>query len=278
MPTDFTLAAFAGLCQRAARTRVLPVADFLRTAPCVPFVILRFDVDYREAFAVRLAQMLAAERLRGTFYFRHHADGFDWAAIDMVAALGHEVGYHYETLDRSGGDFLAAGDRFLADISALRAHGVEVGTVAAHGAPPVSDTYAGNLDLLRADPSLLSQASLRGDAVASVDFGRLTYFSDAGWRWQRRNGAPPDAAVAPCSFADVLEQVAEPSPANYINIHPQQWFARPANTRYFRWRNRVGMRVVPRLRAIRRAATAPGAAASPRQPGTRSSPPGHGGS
>src|SRR5690606_31345583 len=180
--------------------RVMPVADYLQVAPCPPFVVLRFDIDYREAFAVRLAQLLAVERLRGTFYFRHHATGFDWSAIDTIAALGHEIGYHYETLDRCGGDFEAASAQFLADVETLRAHGVEVRTVAAHGSPPVAATYAGNLDLLRADPSLLSRAGLHGDAVASVRFEQVTYFSDAGWRWRRCDGTPPGVDPSPAQL------------------------------------------------------------------------------
>lgn len=253
MPDDFTLSTFADLCRHAAPLRVMPVADYLRAAPCAPFVILRFDVDYREPFAVRLARILARDRVRGTFYFRRHITGFDWHAIHAIASLGHEIGYHYETLDRCAGDFDAASELFLADIVALRARGVELQTVAAHSAPPVAESYSENLDLLRARPDLLSRADLRGDAVASVHFERLTYFSDAGWRWQRSEGTPPGVAPAASAPADVLDRLAQPGAALYINLHPQQWYARAGNVRYFRWRNRIGMRVVPPLRAARRA-------------------------
>lgn len=255
MPADFTLAAFAQLCRRAARQRTLTVADYLRAAPCPPFVILRFDVDYREPFALRLALLLARERIRGTFYFRHYAGGFDWSAITAVAALGHEVGYHYETLDRAEGNYEAAADMFLTDVAVMRSRGIELFTTAAHGAPPVTDTYTGNLDLLSARPRLLARAGLRGDAVASVDFRRLTYFSDAGWRWRRCDGTPPGESASPTTFADLLNRLAQPDAALYVNIHPQQWYARTANLRVYRWRNRLGMRVVPPLRGLRRALT-----------------------
>lgn len=252
MPADFTLAAFSELCQRAAPRRAMSVAEYLRAAPCAPFVILRFDVDYREPFALRLALLLARQRLRGTFYVRHHPTGFDWDAITAIAALGHELGYHYETLDRCRGDFHAAEETFLADIAALRARGVRVQTSAAHGAPPVTATYKDNLALLRANPTLIKRAELRGDAVASIDFTRLMYYSDAGWRWQRCDGTPPGVDTSPTSLADLLDRLAQPDAALYINIHPQQWFARAANVRAFRWRNRIGNRIVPWLRATRR--------------------------
>ena len=252
MPADFTLAAFAEICRRAAQQRTLTVADYLRTAPCAPLVILRFDVDYREPFALRLALLLARERVPGTFYFRHHATGFGWHTMTAIAALGHEVGYHYETLDRCQGDRKAAAEMFMADVAALRAGGIELQTVAAHGAPPANDTYTGNLDLLRAEPSLLVQAGLHGDAVASVDFERLTYYSDAGWRWRRCDGTPPGESAQATSFADLLARLAQPDAAFYINIHPQQWYARASNMQVYRWRNRLGMRIVPLLRGLRR--------------------------
>ncbi|HMM29068.1 MAG TPA: hypothetical protein PKD46_12370 [Aggregatilineaceae bacterium] len=253
MTTDFTLAAFATFCRQLAPLRVLTVRDYLRVAPCPPFLILRFDVDFREPFALRLGQILAAHGIRASFYFRCHASGFEWSAIHAIGALGHEVGYHYEALDRCRGDFDAAESLFLADIHALRAGDASVETVAAHGAPPVAAGYASNLDLLRARPDLLGRARLRGDAVASVDFTRLTYFSDAGWRWRRCNGTPPGSNAAPSSLAELYAAGVRPDAALYANIHPQHWYARPSGLRYYRWRHRLGVHLLPRLRAVRAA-------------------------
>lgn len=255
MPHDFTLAAFASFCRQIAPLRVITVRDYLRVAPCPPFLILRFDVDFREPFALRLGQILAAHEIRASFYFRCHASGFEWSAIRAIGALGHEVGYHYETLDRCKGDFFAAQRLFLADIHALRAGHVNVETVAAHRAPPVAAGYVSNLDLLRARPGLLRQARLRGDAVASVDFARLTYFSDAGWRWRRCDGTPPGTSTTPGSLDELCAASAQPDAALYANFHPQHWYALPSNLRYYRWRHRLGVHLLPRLRAWRAALT-----------------------
>lgn len=273
-PVDFTLAAFARLCASAADVPALSLSQFLWAAPVPPFVILRFDVDYHEAFAIRLAAMLSVYRLRGTFYFRRHAQGFAWDTLQAIATLGHDIGYHYETLDRCAGDFERASELFLADISALRARGFPVETVAAHGTPPVAPGYRGNLDLLRAAPHLLGQAALQGDAMLSVDFTSLRYFSDAGWRWQRCDGTPPGIAPQRSALTALHACLAQPDAAVYINIHPHQWYARPGNACFYRWRNRLGMRIVPRLRAwersIRRLGAALGAAACPPPPGIHS--------
>lgn len=253
MPVEFTVAAFQDLCRRAAHLPVFGVADYLRARPQPPVVIFRFDVDYRSQHAVRLASILARHGLRGTFYFRRHAAGFDHAAITAVAALGHEIGYHYETLDRCLGDFSAARAMFQQDIDDLRRSGVTVETVAAHGTPPLAPGYVGNLDLVRCDPGLIAQTDLAGDAVFSVDFARLRYFSDAGWRWTRHDSAPPGPGGKPSALTEVSACLARPETSVYLNIHPHQWFERAAATHYYRWRNRVGRVILPWLHALRRA-------------------------
>lgn len=253
MPAEYTVAAFQDLCRRAAHLPVFCVGDYLRAGPQPPAVIFRFDVDYRSQHAVRLASILARRGLRGTFYFRRHPAGFNHAAIRAVAALGHEIGYHYETLDRCGGDFLAARAMLQQDIDDLRRNDVTVETIAAHGTPPLAPGYAGNLDLVRRDPGLVGQLGLLGDAVLSVDFTRLCYFSDAGWHWTRHDGTPPGPGGRPSTLAEVGACLAHPETSVYLTFHPHQWFERAAVMHYFRWRNRVGMVILPRLRALRRA-------------------------
>ncbi len=171
MTLDFTLAAFAIFCRQVTTLRVLTVRDYLRVAPCPPFLILRFDVDFREPFALRLGQILAAHEIRATFYFRRHASWLrvarhtrDWGAG------GTNVGYHYEALDRCRGILTRQSSLFLADITRC-----ERATPAsrrsrrmAHRGPPPD--YASNLDLLRARPDLWAGhgcAATRSPALTS---------------------------------------------------------------------------------------------------------------
>jgi len=253
MPAEFTVAAFQDLCRGAAHLPVFGVGDYLRTQPQPPAVIFRFDVDYRSQHAVRLASILAQHSLRGTFYFRRPATGFDHTAIRAVAALGHEIGYHYETLDRCRGDFSAARAMLQQDIDDLRRSNVTVETIAAHGTPPLAPGYTGNLDLVRREPGLPGQLELLGDAIVSVDFTRLCYFSDAGWRWTRHDGTPPGPGGKPSALAEVNACLARPEMSVYLTFHPHQWFEWATVMHYYRWRNRVGTVMLPRLRALRRA-------------------------
>lgn len=250
MPLDFTFVAFDLFCQRISHMPVFTVAGFLTCSapPSTPFIILRLDVDFREAHAVHMARIANRRNVRGSFYFRRQVDGFDWRAIRLIADLGHEVGYHFETLDRCAGDFERARSLFLDDLETLRRAGFSIQTVAAHGAPPTAPTYHSNLDLLRRAPDLLDKAGLLGETTLSIDFTRLAYLSDADWRWRRYAHYYPGQRGGNTSLRAILSELARRDAGLYITFHPHQWFPGPAQALYFRTRNRIGRQWVRRIR------------------------------
>lgn len=252
MPLDFTFAAFDEFCGRIAHIPAYAVADYLaRSAPPpAPFVILRLDVDYREAHAVQMAQVAQRHHLRGSFYFRNRHGTFDLEAMRRIAALDHEVGYHFETLDTCGGDFEAAERLFLDHLDQLRRAGLVIHTVAAHGSPPTAPTYRSNLDLISRSARLLERAGVLGETTLSIDFTQITYASDATWRWRRYNGFRPGMRGTPTSLSEITTDLSRDAIGLYINFHPQQWFARPATMLYYRMRNRVGRRLLPHMRRL----------------------------
>jgi len=254
VPLDFTLAAFDEFCGRIAHLPVDTVADYLArsTPPSTPFVILRLDVDYREAHAVRMAHIAQRHHLRGSFYFRNRHGIVDLEAMRQIAALDHEVGYHFETLDTCRGDFEAAERLFLDHLEQLRRAGLTVHTVAAHGSPPTAPTYRSNLDLLSRSARLLEKAAVIGETTLSVDFTQITYASDATWRWRRYNGFQPGVQGRPTSLSEITKDLPRGAIGLYINFHPQQWFARPVTMLYYRMRNRAGRRLLPIIRQLAR--------------------------
>jgi hypothetical protein len=254
VPGAFTFAAFEGFCQRVAALPVFTVADYLdcEKPPRAPFVVLRFDVDYREPHAVQMAHIAARHRLRGSFYFRHHANGFDLPVMRAVAALGHETGYHFETLDTCQGNVTRARALFLAHIAQLRAVGLTIRTVAAHGSPPAAPGYRSNRDLMAGAPGLLAESGLLGETTFSMDFGRVDYVSDAFWRWRRYSRYIPEAnSGQPIALHLLPGAVVQDGVGLYVNFHPHQWFAHPLSAAAYRLRNQIGRRVVPVLRRIR---------------------------
>ena len=143
MPVDFTFAAFEPLCQAIAALPVFSVRDYLTNPPPhnTPFVILRFDVDYREHHAISLAAIATHYDMDGSFYFRHRNGSFDLDTMRAVAGHGHEIGYHFEALDTCRGDVNAAANHFATHIAALRAVGFDIRTAAAHGSTPTAANY-----------------------------------------------------------------------------------------------------------------------------------------
>jgi len=62
-------------------------------------VILRHDVDRLPENSLRTAKIEHDLGIRGSYYFRIVQESFDEEVIKKIAALGHEVGYHYEDVD-----------------------------------------------------------------------------------------------------------------------------------------------------------------------------------
>lgn len=250
MPLDFTLGAFDEFCQRISVMPVFTVADYLtHSGPLpIPFAILRLDVDYRESHGVALARIARDHALRGSFYFRCGAKSFPLDAMREVSELGHEVGYHFETLDTCGGDSKRAEEKFLEHLAELRAAGLAIRTVAAHGSIPTAPTYRSNLDLFLRSPGLFERAGILGETTLSIDFSKVTYCSDATWRWHRYTAFRPGTKGRPTSLRAIMSGLAQFETGIYINFHPQQWFAHPASATYYRTRNRIGRRLLPVLR------------------------------
>ena len=75
-----------------------PFSQFL-DKPQEKFIILRHDIDRLPKNSLRFAQIEHKLGIKGTYYFRIVPQSFDPDIIEKIAALGHEIGYHYEDID-----------------------------------------------------------------------------------------------------------------------------------------------------------------------------------
>jgi len=142
------------------------------------FVVLRHDIDRKPRNALAMARLEAAHGVHGTYYVRTIGKTFKPNLIERIEALGHEVGYHYEDLDRADGDPADAIESFESELARLRAI-VDVRTVCMHGNPLSPHD---NRDLWA--HAEFEEFDLRGEAYLSADFTDLTYFSDTGRTWK----------------------------------------------------------------------------------------------
>lgn len=185
MTRDFTDGAYADLLATAddANHAFLTVREYLaRDDLPERFLVLRHDVDRKPANALRFARLEASLGVASSFYVRAGDGGFDGRVVATIESLGHEVGYHYEDVDRTEGDRAEARESFAENLAGLRRHAT-VDTVSMHGNPLTPYDNRAMWDA----PDDLSSFDLLGGAYLSMDFGDVTYFSDAGRTW--RDGA-----------------------------------------------------------------------------------------
>ena len=68
-------------------------------------IIMRHDVDKKPYNALRIAKIENELGIESTFYFRTTKEVFIPEIISEISNLGHEVGYHYEVLCKSEGNY-----------------------------------------------------------------------------------------------------------------------------------------------------------------------------
>jgi len=185
MTADFTYGKYAELLEAGLDLGIpfLTVRDYLSAESLPPaFVVLRHDVDRKPGNALDFARIEAERGVRSTYYFRTVSETFRPSIIGVIESLGHEIGYHYEDLDRADGDRERARTVFSANLDRLR-QVADVSTVCMHGNPL---TPHDNRDLWTDAPSF-DEYGLLGEAYLSMDFADVDYYSDTGRSW--RDGA-----------------------------------------------------------------------------------------
>ena len=103
---DFTFHAYRRYIE-AIRSQYSPILRFdeylrLEKKPA-SFALIRHDVDRRPQKALRMARLEKEMGVRSSFYFRTRSHVFHPAIIRAIRRLGHEIGYHYESLVSVGG-------------------------------------------------------------------------------------------------------------------------------------------------------------------------------
>jgi hypothetical protein len=142
-----------------------------------------------------------------------------------VRALGHDVGYHYETLSRARGDVAQALALFAHDLARFREH-VPVRVASMHGSPLSRWDNRGLWDHARP-----ADFGLAGEVYRDVDYADVAYFSDTGRTWHpTRHNVRDHVGHAAAAVADTTDElialVASPRlPRLCLLAHPDRWSA-----------------------------------------------------
>jgi len=200
------------------------VLEYLESAvPSEPFAVLRHDVDKRPDMALRMARLEAEKGISSTYYFRRAEHCFDPAIIGQVAALGHEIGYHYEVLARTRGDVAAAISLFQSELEDFRAI-APIRTITMHGS---SLSPHDNRDIWKQHD--FKDYGLVGEGYLSIDFSRLAYVSDTGGTWDNlafniKDQGELEVRPRMRDSDQLIEFISNGKlPALYLLAHPDRW-------------------------------------------------------
>ena len=226
---DFTLSVYKDLLEeiRCAGFRVITVKEYFVQKDCEePFIILRHDVDRCPENALKMAELESAQGICATYYFRFTKNAFVPDIIKRIEDLGHEIGYHYEVMDKARGNIYQAEQIFNSELERLREL-VEVSTVCMHGNPL---TKWDNRDFWK--HFSYSKFNLSGEAYLSINDSDLYYATDTGRGWNRSIYNLKDSfssnsvsCLPLLSSTWQLIDVIRSKKYNkiYLQIHPNRW-------------------------------------------------------
>lgn len=236
---DFTLEKYFDLCKTISTSRyqTATVDSIISSLDSISLndsmIILRHDVDRFPKQAMELAKIERDFDFVSSYYFRIPAS-FNEKIITDISKMGHEVGLHYECLDKSKGDITRAKEILEEELDMFRKLS-KINTVSMHGNPL---TKFDNRDLWQHYD--FSQFKLTGEVYLSMDFEKIMYYSDTGRTWE--DGKYNIKDVIPSGMKsishkpllrttdDLINLINNDTRNIYLLIHPERWTAS-----YFGW-------------------------------------------
>lgn len=214
---EFTLAKYSQLLN------ALKSYDF-------EILTLRHDVDLKPANSLRTAQIETDLGMHGIYYFRAVPESWDERIIRQIAEMGHEIGYHYESLTTCNGDIDAAYADFCKNLEALRQI-VPVKSICMHGSP--RSPFDSKDIWKKYDYHALG---IENEPYLDTDFSQVFYLTDTGRRWDGYKVSVRDkipqyqdqwtrSGLTFHSTDDIIKGLGEGIIPKrlMLTVHPQRW-------------------------------------------------------
>jgi hypothetical protein len=198
----------------------------------LPLIVLRHDVDSKPINSLRFARIQAQMGIKGTYYFRVVPKSFDKEIINEISKLGHEIGYHYETMDTCNGNIDKAYDEFCSNLEKFRKI-TKIETISMHGSPL---SKFDNRDIWKKYD--YKKLGILAEPYFDINFNELYYITDTGRRWDGhlfnvRDKATKENPITNPEFLNLrfhstqdiiiaVEKGIFPKQA-MLNFHPQRW-------------------------------------------------------
>lgn len=232
MNCDFTRNKYRQLLVRlqAAGYSFITFADYCKGVRKERAIILRHDVDLLPYHSLATAIIEHSLGIHAVYYFRAVPESWNESVIKQIAGMGHEVGYHYESLTTCHGDMDAAYCDFKSNLEALRQL-TNVETICMHGSPR---SPFDSKDIWKTHD--YRTLAIIGEPYLDTDFSQMLYLTDTGRRWDGYKVSVRDKIVgyqeqwdkAGLSFHssdDIIRALQDHRLPNHIMIttHPQRW-------------------------------------------------------
>ena len=228
---DFTLSAYRKYLEAIRKhiPRFLTFEEFLscQSAPS-SYCLLRHDVDRKPQNAQNMAKLEAEMGIKATYYFRIKSNVFQPAVIRSISEMGHEIGYHYESLSDTDGDLDLALKDFEKHLAQMRSV-VNISTISMHGRPLKPHD---NRDIWKdgSRKNLLKEKfNLLGEVYLDINYSDIAYINDTGRNWMsgksnRRDKVDSNIAADFESGEALLDYLQnEPHSKMIFQIHPERW-------------------------------------------------------
>ena len=197
------------------------------------YVIIKHDVETNVEKALKLASIENKYNIRATYYVQSYLIESikNIKLLKEIHKLGHEVTYHYDTLDSNNGDFKLAELEFDKTLMKFKNLGMEVKTVCPHGNPIKERSgWSSNKDFFR-NEVLNSKYSEIADIVINPEKfinKEMIYISDAGFGWKRiadisNNDKNKSEDKELKGLNDVINLIQDKSKSLIISAHPHRW-------------------------------------------------------
>ena len=225
MTKDFTFEIYKNLLEtiNKSKYKIQTLEEFIKF-PEKRVTILRHDVDRTPGNALIMAEFETSMKIVSSYYFRIVAASFKTEIIKKIIDSGHEIGYHYENLCDTNGDFEAGIKDFEKNLAEFRNY-YPVKTIAMHGRPTS-----------KWDSRLLWQKynykkfGIIAEPYFDIDFHEVLYLTDAGRSWNNENINLRDKVESNFNFKftstfEIINAMeADELPDKImINIHPEHW-------------------------------------------------------
>jgi hypothetical protein len=218
---DFSLDMYAELCKALQSHKIVTVQNYLSNKSESPCIVLRHDVDRSVKNALTMAELEYKYGIKSTYYFRYPTT-FNLKVMKQIYSMGHEIGYHYEVLDKTEGDCKKAIALFQNELGIYR-ESFPVKTICMHGNPL---TKRDGKDIWRIydfrDFGILGEAFLSFNDIS-------VYLTDTGRNWNGNNNFKDrlQTETEKKNFrntADVIRFINSNKANNiYLNCHPERW-------------------------------------------------------